>query len=107
MHQTLFGEKQGAVETLRHLIRERFLGQANSIHIPEAWFYWPITAGGAGLYQVHILTSGYNEYLAKQTPLTIPESQPPIGRIRVSYGDLSIVHCSTISMCVNRTPTRS
>jgi hypothetical protein len=77
LHQTLFGEKQGAVETLRHLIRERFLGQANHIHIPEAWFYWPITAGGAGLYQVHILTSGYNEYLAKQTPPTIPESRLP------------------------------
>jgi hypothetical protein len=74
-HQTLFGTQQGMVETLRQSIRERFLGQSFSMHIPEAWFYWPITAGGTGLCQTHILTSGYHEHFAKHTLPDPPDTR--------------------------------
>jgi len=74
-HQTLFGTQQGMVETLRQSIRERFIGQSFSMHIPEAWFYWPITAGGTGLCQTHILTSGYHEHFAKHTLPDPPDTR--------------------------------
>jgi hypothetical protein len=71
----VFGE-QGAVETLRQAIRERFLGQSSSTHLPEAWFYWPITAGGAGLYQVNLLTSGYDKQFTDRHQPKPPETRP-------------------------------
>lgn len=75
--QDLFDDPLGGIETLRRLIRERFLGKASNIHIPEAWFYWPITAGGAGLYQVYILISGYSMHFAQQEQLVPPEKRLP------------------------------
>ncbi|GHO93899.1 hypothetical protein KSF_039470 [Reticulibacter mediterranei] len=74
-HRMVFGE-QGAVEILRQTIRERFLGRSSSTHLPEAWFYWPITAGGAGLYQVNLLTSGYDKQFADYRQPKPPETRP-------------------------------
>lgn len=67
-HQDFFSQGQGMIETLRKAIQERFFGQeATALTLPEAWFYWPITAGGCGLTQVIMLGSGYAE-TQKATP---------------------------------------
>ena len=45
-HDALFGDRQSIVESLCRTIQDRFLEAASAVHLPEAWFYWPITAGG-------------------------------------------------------------
>ena len=77
VHHALFAEQQGIIATLRQAIQERFLDHASSTHIPEAWFYWPITAGGAGLTQASVLTAAYAENLAKYPRPAVPEERAP------------------------------
>ncbi len=77
VHHALFGERQGIIAALRQAIQQRFLGNVSSTHIPEAWFYWPITAGGAGLTQASALTAAYAESLAKHPRPAVPEERSP------------------------------
>ena len=60
-HTAFFREGHGMVETLRQEIQQRFLDNSPTTTLPEAWFYWPITAGGCGLTQIMILVSSYAE----------------------------------------------
>jgi hypothetical protein len=75
VHHALFGERQGIIATLRQVIQQRFLDHASSTHIPEAWFYWPITAGGPGLVQASVLTAAYAESLARHSRPAVPEER--------------------------------
>eukprot|EP01104_Vermistella_antarctica_P010062 TRINITY_DN2654_c0_g1_i1.p1 TRINITY_DN2654_c0_g1~~TRINITY_DN2654_c0_g1_i1.p1 ORF type:complete len:884 (+),score=248.65 TRINITY_DN2654_c0_g1_i1:97-2748(+) len=43
------GKVISIVQYLRHTIESRFLKGKEAIELPEAWFYWPITAGGLGV----------------------------------------------------------
>ena len=72
LHQSFFGRQQGMVAALRQIIQERFLGQDSLTAIPEAWFYWPITAGGAGMTQAPLLAAGYEAYLAQAWKAVVP-----------------------------------
>ncbi|GCE28983.1 hypothetical protein KDA_44670 [Dictyobacter alpinus] len=71
-HQAFFGEGQGIVQAIHQTIRERFLDNDMSITLPEAWFYWPITAGGCGLTLSLITASSYAEQWADEEKKTIP-----------------------------------
>jgi hypothetical protein len=63
------------VETLRQIIQERFLGQESITSIPEAWLYWPITAGGAGLTQAPLLAAAYGQDFTQGWKPVIPEER--------------------------------
>src|SRR5579859_6044620 len=73
-HMLIFGE-EGMVGALRQTIRERFLGQTSSIRLPEAWFYWPITAGGTGVYQANVLTSNYDHQFTNRRQPESPQTR--------------------------------
>jgi hypothetical protein len=69
----LFGSQRGIGDELRRAIRERFTGTASHTQLPEAWLYWPITAGGLGLRQAVMRAATYAEgfeRLAKVRPPT-------------------------------------
>ncbi|GER91317.1 hypothetical protein KDW_54790 [Dictyobacter vulcani] len=71
-HQAFFGQGHGIVDALHQAIRERFLDNDMNITLPEAWFYWPITAGGCGLTLSMITASGYAEQWVSEDKKTIP-----------------------------------
>jgi hypothetical protein len=76
--QSFFGPGQSIIDVTRRLIRERFLDQTSNTQIPEAWLYWPITAGGCGLLQATILISGFNAHIsefARQSPRETPPKE--------------------------------
>ena len=73
--QTFFGDGQGVVERVRQVIRERFLDGTSATHIPEAWLYWPMTAGGCGLLQATILAGSYTADLAQRVRMAPPEER--------------------------------
>jgi hypothetical protein len=71
-HQAFFAEQQSIVENLRQLIQQRFLETSSETHIPEAWLYWPITAGGGGLMQAAVLAASYAEDLSTRAHVRPP-----------------------------------
>jgi Reverse transcriptase (RNA-dependent DNA polymerase) len=73
--QTFFGDGQGVVERVRQVIRERFLDGTSATHIPEAWLYWPMTAGGCGLLQATILAGSYTADLAQRVSIAPPKER--------------------------------
>ncbi|HEV2237820.1 MAG TPA: reverse transcriptase domain-containing protein, partial [Ktedonobacterales bacterium] len=64
---TLFDSSIDTVATLREMIRERFVGNGVTAEVPEAWLYWPITAGGLGLRQSQLRAASYAEAFARRT----------------------------------------
>jgi hypothetical protein len=60
------------VDAVRAAIRERYLGAGAATQVPEAWVYWPITAGGLGLTQAVMLAASYAESYARRMPSTPP-----------------------------------
>jgi hypothetical protein len=75
LHHAFLGEGQGMVETLRQIIRERFLGKESLTAVPEAWLYWPITAGGAGLTQAPLLAAAYGQDFSQGWKPVVPEER--------------------------------
>ncbi|HEX5158912.1 MAG TPA: reverse transcriptase domain-containing protein, partial [Ktedonobacterales bacterium] len=73
---TLFDSGADAVAALRGMIRERFVGSGVTAELPEAWLYWPITAGGLGLRQAQAHAASYAEAFARRTPVAVPEERP-------------------------------
>ncbi|HEU5345713.1 MAG TPA: reverse transcriptase domain-containing protein [Ktedonobacterales bacterium] len=79
---TLFGSGSGsgsgddAVATLRAMIRERFVGAEVTADPPEAWLYWPVTAGGLGLRQAQLSAASYAEAFARRAPTAVPDERP-------------------------------
>jgi reverse transcriptase-like protein len=73
---TLFGSGTDTVSTLRGMIRERFVGNGVTAELPEAWLYWPITAGGLGLRQGQLRVASYAEGFARRTPVAVPDERP-------------------------------
>jgi len=74
-HQAFFAEQQSVVENLRQSIQQRFLETGSETHIPEAWLYWPITAGGGGLLQAAVLAASYAENFSKRARMRPPEER--------------------------------
>lgn len=56
-HHQLFGPEEGIEHLVWQEIRQ-WLGESE-ISLPEAWLYWPITAGGLGLTQADLLAGQY------------------------------------------------
>ena len=57
IHQNL-SQGKSIVQVLRDAIQERFsLSQQEVLELPDAWFYWPVTAGGLGLGHFPLLMS--------------------------------------------------
>jgi hypothetical protein len=65
-YNDFFGERQGIATRLRQNIQQRYQGGEATIRIPEAWLYWPITAGGLSLRQANLLGNSYAEALARR-----------------------------------------
>jgi Reverse transcriptase (RNA-dependent DNA polymerase) len=74
-HRAFFGEQQSIIENLRQLIQQRFLETGSKTHIPEAWLYWPITAGGGGLMQAAVLATSYAEDFSKRADVRLPQDR--------------------------------
>jgi hypothetical protein len=77
--QSFFGPGQSIIAFTYQSIYGRILKQASTIQIPEAWLYWPMTAGGCGLLQATILATGFNRSVreARETPEAAPTGEPP------------------------------
>lgn len=74
--RTLFGFSTDAATALRGMIRERFMGNGVTAELPEAWLYWPITAGGLGLRQTQLRAASYAEAFGQRTQVAIPDERP-------------------------------
>ncbi|HEU0026391.1 MAG TPA: reverse transcriptase domain-containing protein [Ktedonobacterales bacterium] len=75
-HRSLFGDAQGIADLLRRAIHERFLRTSASAQLPEAWLYWPITAGGLGLRHAGLLAATHAESFDHQAPPVLPLQRP-------------------------------
>lgn len=65
-HESFFGGDSGSFsKSILRLIESRYLASFDVEHIPEAWLYWPITAGGLGLTHPLIEVSAYRQARAK------------------------------------------
>lgn len=73
---TLFGSATDAVAELRGMIREHFVGNGVTAELPEAWLYWPITAGGLGLRQAQLRAASYAEAFSQRTSVAVPDVRP-------------------------------
>ena len=76
--QTFLGAQGKIVDVLRTSIQQRFLGDASLTSLPEAWLYWPITAGGCGLTQSQLLSAifseTYSQWPRHSAPNTLTEN---------------------------------
>ena len=75
VHYAFFANDRSIIDATRDLIRERYLSPASPTHLPEAWIYWPITAGGLGLTQTTLLAASYAEAYAKREHPAPPEER--------------------------------
>jgi hypothetical protein len=80
--RAFFGDGQGIVVYIRQIIRERFLDDTSTTHLPEAWLCWPITAGGCGLLQAALLAGSYAVDYAQRTRLAPPEERSHVWQYR-------------------------
>jgi hypothetical protein len=71
-HQAFFAPEQGIAAGLREAIRERFPLDDGSEEIPDAWLYWPITAGGLGLKNPLLIAGQYAEAYEKKEKAAVP-----------------------------------
>lgn len=75
-HRSLFGDSQGIVDALQGAIHERFPRANANVQLPEAWLYWPITAGGLGLRHAGLRASIHAESFDHHTPPVPPLHRP-------------------------------
>ncbi len=85
------------VDTVRQQLRERF-GMTQAL--PEAWFYWPLTAGGLGLRQLGLTQALYarqqHEWLAQQS---LPKQREPLWQqVDTTWGGFYIRCCQALSL---------
>lgn len=73
---TLFDSGTDATAALHGMVRERFMDTGVTAELPEAWLYWPITAGGLGLRQAQLRAESYAEAFARRTPVAVPDERP-------------------------------
>lgn len=71
-HQSFFAPDQGILAGLRQTIRERFPLDEGRDDIPDAWVYWPITAGGLGLKNPLLIAGQYAEAYEKLKKVAVP-----------------------------------
>lgn len=71
-----FNEDVPVVEAIRQVIREHFLEEGSTTHLPEAWLYWPITAGGCGLLNAAMIAANYNLSFSSQKRVEAPKERP-------------------------------
>lgn len=78
VHGSLFGPGRGVVAFLRERLAARHPDLAGFItNLPDAWFYWPVTAGGLGLYNpASFLAGAARAMIAWKTPQTPPLPTP-------------------------------
>lgn len=73
LHETLFGDH--GIEALVRARLARQLDPDLAARIPPALFYWPITAGGLGLYHPLLSTTSFWTCL-RLSPMPDPPSEP-------------------------------
>lgn len=73
-HHDFFGPGRGVVADLCVTLRERF--GAGVTDIPEAWVYWPVTAGGLGLHNPLVIAGQYARAYRKKTREKVPTERP-------------------------------
>jgi len=71
-----FDGEHSIIGLIGDIIRRDFLGDEVDIEIPEAWFYFPITAGGMGILQPMIDLASYSQSDQRTTIPSIPEDRP-------------------------------
>jgi Reverse transcriptase (RNA-dependent DNA polymerase) len=76
-HTALFGDDQGIADTLFRDIQARFSTGNATIPIPDAWLYWPITAGGLGLKHAMLRAASYAENFSQRRRVVPPTDRAP------------------------------
>lgn len=82
-HRQTFDEQTGMVEQIRRTIQERFQGDAAADSIPEAWIYWPITAGGLGVRNPLITAAQFVRAEPEEDDQEELDAPPPPGWERI------------------------
>jgi hypothetical protein len=72
----VYGDGVGIVDGLRQAIHDRFMRTNAAAQLPEAWLYWPITAGGLGLRHAALRASIYAESFDRRMPPAPPDHRP-------------------------------
>lgn len=57
-HEALADDEHGIIHVLTERLSQRT--EIATLNLPEAWFYWPITAGGLALHEPAILAGSYH-----------------------------------------------
>ena len=73
--RAFFGDGQGIDQAVRRVLHERFIQEASDTSLPEAWLYWPKTAGGCGLLQAPLLAGSYALEYAQRVHVAPPEER--------------------------------
>ena len=55
LHNNISGT--GVITFLETELKKRFQRSSLDVQIPEAWYYWPITAGGLGVFNPFLTLS--------------------------------------------------
>jgi hypothetical protein len=74
-HRDFFSPGRGIVSGLSDDVSTRF--QPEATDIPEAWVYWPITAGGLGLTNPLITTGQYAQAYRARARVSAPTTRGP------------------------------
>lgn len=74
-HQSALGDGGDVVAALRQALHARFQRTGEATSIPEAWFYWPITAGGLGVRDALLLDALAIEGAARRSTPAIPRER--------------------------------
>jgi hypothetical protein len=71
-HGSLFGDEEGITQALVRDTLARFPAADSATRVPEAWLYWPITAGGLGLRQATLRAASYVEGFERRKRVAAP-----------------------------------
>jgi hypothetical protein len=71
LHHGLFEKSGGLVDEVRRRWQAN-LGKGSEPEIPEVLYYWPLTAGGLGLYNPAIALAAHHQPALDRKPPTIP-----------------------------------
>ncbi len=76
-HYEFFDDRRGIADHIRAMLRSCFLDDDEAMDIPEAWLYWPLTAGGLGLLHPMVEAISYAKKIEDSLTLQL---DPPTER---------------------------
>ncbi|KAJ3129755.1 hypothetical protein HK098_000124 [Nowakowskiella sp. JEL0407] len=70
IHDSVVGG-ESVIGYLEKIVRKRYLGESGIERIAEAWFYWPITAGGLAVINPLVTLSAFRKTLQEKSTTSV------------------------------------